>query len=90
MELIVEMYFVVINLIGYVLMYFDKRKAVKNKWRIPEKQIWIVAFLGGALGASIGMNQFRHKTQHPIFRWGLPILTMVYITIFLYFITTLS
>ena len=35
-------YFVVINLIGFLIMYIDKQKAKKGKWRIPEKTLFII------------------------------------------------
>lgn len=61
-----------INLLGCILMYVDKRKAIKHKWRIPEKTLFIVALLGGSLGSIIGMYTFRHKTRHPSFVIGMP------------------
>ena len=36
------MYFVVINIIGFLIMYIDKQKAKKGKWRIPEKTLFII------------------------------------------------
>lgn len=35
-------YFIIINLIGFLVMYIDKRKAKKGKWRIPEKTLFII------------------------------------------------
>ncbi|MEG0597367.1 MAG: DUF1294 domain-containing protein [Oscillospiraceae bacterium] len=32
------------------------------------------ALLGGSLGGLLGMYLFRHKTNHPPFRYGLPAL----------------
>ena len=40
-------YFVVINVIGFLIMFIDKRKAKKGAWRIPEKNIFIITALGG-------------------------------------------
>ena len=40
-------YFVVINIIGFLIMFIDKRKAKKGAWRIPEKTIFIITALGG-------------------------------------------
>jgi len=64
-------------------MGIDKRKAKKGQWRISEKTIWILAFLGGACGGLVGMYIFRHKTKHPLFVYGLPILALLhFFTIF--------
>jgi uncharacterized membrane protein YsdA (DUF1294 family) len=71
------MYLIFINSIGFLLMGWDKWKARLQKWRVQEKKLWLVAFLGGAIGATVGMYLFRHKTKHATFRYGLPILSVV-------------
>lgn len=65
-------YLLVINLIGYAIMGVDKKRAVRGAWRIPEASLFTVAFLGGALGCTLGMNHFRHKTKHWYFKYGMP------------------
>ncbi|EIT84423.1 hypothetical protein A374_15504 [Fictibacillus macauensis ZFHKF-1] len=63
-------------------MHYDKEKAKSGKWRVPEKRLWLIAILGGAPGMLIGMFHFRHKTKHPRFQIGLPILTLLYVFFF--------
>ena len=70
-------YLVVANLIGFVLMGIDKRKAKKKQWRIPEKTLFLSAILGGSVGALYGMHLFRHKTKHKSFVFGLPAILIV-------------
>ena len=70
-------YIVFINLLGIILMFLDKRKAVKNKWRISENTLMLTALIGGALGILIGMYTFRHKTKHKKFTIGVPVLLIV-------------
>lgn len=41
----VVIYFLIINLIGFLIMLMDKRKAEKGKWRIPEKTLFIITAL---------------------------------------------
>ena len=43
-------YFIVINIIGFFIMWLDKRKAIKGSWRIPEKTLFIITALGGGIG----------------------------------------
>lgn len=57
------LYFLFINLFGFLIMWIDKRKAEKGRWRIPEKTLFIVTALGGGIGTIAGMYTFRHKTQ---------------------------
>lgn len=78
-------YFVIINIIGFLIMYIDKQKAKKGKWRIPEKTIFIVTALGGGIGTVSGMYAFRHKTQKINFVIGLPLITIVEIAAIIYF-----
>ena len=56
-------YFIIINLIGFFIMWLDKRKAIKGSWRIPEKTLFLITALGGGIGTIAGMYVFRHKTQ---------------------------
>ena len=72
-------YLLLINALGFFLMLADKHKARKNLWRIPERVLMGTAILGGSLGVLMGMRLFRHKTQHPKFAIGVPILLTVHI-----------
>ena len=71
---IVLYYLLIINAAGALLMHIDKQKAIKNKWRIPEKILLGIAVLGGSLGCIAGMKLFRHKTKHLRFSVGLPVI----------------
>ncbi|WP_117170529.1 DUF1294 domain-containing protein [Paraliobacillus sediminis] len=74
-------YVFLVNLIAFILMGLDKRKAKKGKWRIPEKTLWFSAVMGGAFGSLLGMQLFRHKTKHKAFTIGMPLVIMLHITI---------
>jgi len=71
------LYLLVVNFVGFSLMVVDKWKAKMGKWRIAEKTIWLVSIVGGAVGTTIGMYLFRHKTKHRLFRYGLPLLSLL-------------
>lgn len=74
---IVKIYLLVINVIGFLIMGIDKAKAKADAWRIPEKTLFIIAFLGGALGVWGGMYNFHHKTRHWYFKYGIPCIVVV-------------
>ncbi|WP_130860118.1 DUF1294 domain-containing protein [Gracilibacillus phocaeensis] len=78
-------YLALINYIAFIMMKRDKRKAEKQKWRTPEAHLWLVALIGGSFGATLAMFQFRHKTRHLLFRFGLPLLTIVQIGLIIYY-----
>lgn len=70
-------YFAIINIITFILMGVDKRKAIKHQWRISEKTLWITAIIGGSIGVIIGMRFFKHKTKHQLFTIGIPLILIV-------------
>lgn len=88
MEVIIAIvtYLVIMNLIGFAIMGVDKWKAKHHAWRIPENTLFIVAIIGGSLGAIIGMYTFRHKTRHWYFVYGLPAILALQIVIISYLI----
>ena len=78
-------YLLIINALGFLLMLIDKYKARKNLWRIPEKTLLGVALIGGSIGSFAGMQIFRHKTKHPRFYIGIPIIMAVQLIAVAYF-----
>lgn len=81
---ILVIYIIVINVIGFFIMGLDKEKAKKNHWRIKERTMFMTAFLGGAAGVISGMKIFHHKTKKPSFEFGIPILLILNIALFIY------
>lgn len=57
-------YYFFMNLILYCMMSFDKHAAIKGRRRIPEKNLFMAAILGGSFGGLLGMVLKRHKTRH--------------------------
>ena len=70
---------VILNLISFGLMAYDKRCAKAGKWRVPEKTLFIAAACFGGLGGVLGMTVCRHKTQHWYFKLFFPIFLVVQI-----------
>lgn len=70
-------YLMLMSITGFLLMGIDKRRAVKRAWRIPERTLILVAFLGGGMGAFLGMFSFRHKTKHEKFVLLLPVAALL-------------
>jgi uncharacterized membrane protein YsdA (DUF1294 family) len=70
--MIIEIILMLINVTGFIIIAVDKQKAIKHKWRVPEKTLLIIAFLGGSVGVYTGMIVFRHKTKHLKFMAGVP------------------
>lgn len=74
---IAVVYLIAVNVIGYAMMGIDKKRAIRGAWRISEASLFLAALLGGALGCTLGMNHFRHKTKHWYFKFGMPFILSV-------------
>lgn len=70
-------YLLVINLITFLAMYIDKRKAKWGKWRTKESTLFTLVLLGGGIGGIAGMYIFRHKTKKPRFVIGFPAILII-------------
>ena len=57
-----------INVIAFLAFGWDKRQAERDGSRIAERTLIGLALFGGALGALIGQQVFRHKTKKQPFR----------------------
>lgn len=72
-------YLAAVNIALCVMMGVDKFNAKLGRRRIPEKVLFLFAIIGGALGGTVGMYSFRHKTRKAAFAIGFPLLTVVQI-----------
>ena len=85
-EYIIIIYLLIANLFGFFSMCIDKYKAKHNKWRIPEKTLFIFAIIGGSIGSIAGMYTFRHKTKHTYFVIGMPAILIIQLALSVYFL----
>lgn len=75
-----------LNLIGFILIFLDKRAAIHHQWRISEFSLLFIALCGAAFGEYVSMKVFHHKTLKPKFKYGLPILIIINIACYGYLI----
>ena len=83
---VIAVYLLGANLVGFILMGADKKKARKKTWRIPEATLFWAALLGGTVGGILGMQVFRHKTRHRSFVYGMPLILILQILLALFLI----
>ena len=83
-------YLLIMNVIGFAIMNIDKKRAIRGAWRISEASLFLTAFLGGALGCTLGMRYFHHKTKHWYFKYGMPAIFAVQLFLLLFFCHKLS
>ena len=75
--------YALINAASYALYGIDKFKAREEKWRISEQKLLIVSFFG-PIGALLGMQHFRHKTQKPMFKFLVPAFVGIHLLLILW------
>lgn len=76
---ILLIYVALINLAAFLMYGLDKRRAIKDKWRIPERVLLLSALIGGSVGAFAGMQVFHHKTKHWKFIIGVPACLLLHV-----------
>jgi uncharacterized membrane protein YsdA (DUF1294 family) len=69
--------FVLMSIILFLVMGRDKALSKTRRRRVPEATLFLLAVLGGALGGVLGMQIFRHKTQHMKFMIGFPLIALI-------------
>lgn len=74
-------YLALVNAAAFLLMLIDKIKAKKKMWRTPERVLLGFSAIGGSLGGLLGMRLFRHKTKHPQFAIGIPVMLAIHIVL---------
>jgi len=79
-------YVLFINLLAFLAMWWDKRRAQKGEWRISEAGLFTLVLLGGGIGGIIGMYTFRHKTKKLKFTIGFPTILIIEIVLLVYFL----
>ena len=68
MYLYLLVYCAAMSIVAFFAYLIDKCRARAGKWRISEAMLLSLGFLGGAVGALLSMELFRHKTKHWYFR----------------------
>ncbi|MDD6015930.1 MAG: DUF1294 domain-containing protein [Prevotellaceae bacterium] len=77
-------YLLAINALSFILFGLDKYKAKKGKWRISEATLLMMAVIGGSIGAWTGMRLWHHKTMHKKFKYGIPIIIIMQVSLVVY------
>jgi len=77
MDTILFYYLCIINLLAALASLIDKMAAIRNRRRVPERTLLLLAIIGGSFGLYLSMYLFRHKTKHPKFYLGVPAIMIV-------------
>ena len=83
-HIILGIYLLAINVITFFVYGIDKWKAKRNKWRIPEATLLLLAVIGGSIAAWLGMKAWHHKTMHKKFKYGVPLIIILQVALTIY------
>ncbi|MDD4749047.1 MAG: DUF1294 domain-containing protein [Methanosarcinaceae archaeon] len=78
MIFLIPIIYACLNAFSFTLYGLDKFKAKNKMWRISEKSLIGVSFFG-PVGALLGMQYFRHKTEKPSFRFVVPFFLLLHV-----------
>lgn len=62
-------YMLAIGVLGVIFLRIDKYKATHEKWRIKERTLHILEFLGGIFLMLPAMYIIRHKNRKTSYNW---------------------
>lgn len=80
----VGIYLLLINVFTLTLFGYDKDMAEKKKKRVSEKTLLLFTFLGGTLGALLGMRMYKHKTSKASFQIKFFLTVMSQVIVYYY------
>lgn len=86
MSCAIVVYIFIVNIVAIVVYGIDKLKAKKNKWRISENTLLLIALVGGSIGAYLAMKLWHHKTNHKKFKYGIPLIIMFQLVVSAYWL----
>ncbi|MEI6602164.1 MAG: DUF1294 domain-containing protein [Clostridia bacterium] len=73
-------YFIIMNLIGFQVVVYDKKVAKNYRMRrVDEAAFFLLAIFGGAVGIFAGMLIVNHKTRKLRFVLGMPIIIFFHV-----------
>lgn len=77
-------YFVIVNVLAYLIMRIDKNRSRSGKRRISEASLLSLAAIGGSVGILVSMYILHHKTRKKKFKFGVPLMLILQILLILY------
>lgn len=77
-------YLLVINIVTFLIMWYDKHEAKIGDWRVSEKALFGFCLFGGSIGGILGMYTFKHKTKKWYFKIGFPLILICQIALIIY------
>ena len=81
---ILLIYLAVVNILTIIVFGVDKMNAKSNRQRVRIVTLLGLTFIGGSVGALIGMYGFHHKTKKAYFTVGVPLILLMQVVVLFY------
>ena len=81
---ILLIYLAVVNILTIIVFGVDKMNAKSNRQRVRIVTLLGLAFIGGSVGALIGMYGFHHKMKKAYFTVGVPLILLMQVVVLFY------
>ena len=81
---ILLIYLAVVNILTFIVFGVDKMNAKSNRQRVRIVTLLGLTFIGGSVGALIGMYGFHHKTKKAYFTVGVPLILLMQVVVLFY------
>lgn len=72
-------YFIIINIISFIIFGIDKKRSINKKYRISEAFLFLLSLIGGCFGSLFGMFYYHHKNRRLKFLIGIPIIALIWV-----------
>ena len=71
-------YFVGMNVLTAFVYWHDKQSARKQRWRVSENSLLMIALLGGSPAAIVAMYGFKHKRRKGFFQFRFSLVLIAH------------
>ena len=82
---LIALWLAAVSGLAVILTVHDKRAARRGARRVPERMLLLVCALGGSAAMLAVMRVIRHKTKHPKFMVGIPVIIAVQVALVVMF-----
>ncbi len=83
---IIFYYLLTINIITLIVFVVDKQRAIYNEQRVPERALWLLALMGGSIGAIVAMELAKHKRRKISFVLVLAIIMLIQVALVYFYL----
>lgn len=73
--------YLILSFLTFIIYAYDKNKAQKHEWRVPEKTLHLLELFGGWPGALIAQQVIRHKNKKTFFQIVFWLIVFVHMVI---------